>query len=374
MTTEVLSTGRSPRVGVIGGGFMGAVHTRAARAAGAELIGVAASSPESASRAAQELGIPRAYGSAAELIDAPDIDTIHICSPNATHEEFASAALASGKHVVCEKPLAVSVAAARRLQGAAEASGAIATVPFVYRFHPMAREASERIRSGNLGRVFAIHGEYLQDWLLTPQDDNWRVDASLGGPSRAFADIGSHLCDLLEFVTQDRISQLCALTSTVHPSRVRSHNIATEDIAAVAFQTCGGAVGTLLVSQVSAGRKNRLSFEISGENENYVFDQEAPELLWVGRRDGFNAVPRDVAQLTEAAARYSLVPAGHPMGYQDAFNAFVRDSYAAQIGLAPSGLPTFADGVRAAQLTDAVLQSSQTGTWVAVAEQLISAA
>jgi predicted dehydrogenase len=361
-------------VGVIGGGFMAGVHTRAARAAGAEVLGIASSSPESTIRASRELRVPRAYESAADLLNAPDIDTIHICAPNATHEAFATAALANGKHVVCEKPLAVSAAAAGRLQSAAEVSGTVATVPFIYRFHPMAREASERIRSGSLGRIFAIHGEYLQDWLLTPQDDNWRVDATVGGPSRAFADIGSHLCDLLEFVAQDRISRLCALTSTVHASRVRSRDIATEDVAAVAFQTLKGAVGTLLVSQVSAGRKNRLSFEISGENENYVFDQEAPELLWVGRREGFNAVPRDAAQLTEAAARYSLVPAGHPMGYQDAFNAFVRDSYAAQVGPAPSGLPTFADGLRAALLTDAVLRSSETGTWVTVAEALFPAA
>jgi len=363
MTTTVIAADPAPTVGILGGGFMARVHTAAARAAGGSVVGVATSSPESSVRAARTLGIPLAFESAIELIESDEIDTVHICTPNVTHEAFASRAIELGKNVICEKPLATSVAAARELMEHAGASTAASAVPFVYRYHPMVREARARMRRGELGRLFTVRGEYLQDWLWSDDDDDWRVDADRGGPSRAFADIGSHLCDLIEFVTDDRISRVSATASTVHPRRGTAQ-VRTEDAVAVAFETEGGAIGTLLVSQVSAGRKNHLTFEISGQHESLVFDQEQPELLWVGRVGGFTAVPR-VEQLMDAsAAGYSIVPAGHPMGYQDAFNAFVRDVYRSAAGAAVDGIPSFADGYRAAVLTEAVLDSSRRGSWV----------
>ena len=174
------------RAGLIGGGFMGAVHTRAARAAGAEVVAVATSSADGARRAAERLGIPTAAPSVEALL-AMDLDVVHVCSSNGAHLEHALAVLGAGIPVVCEKPLATSTADAARLAAAARDSGLVATVPFVYRFHPMAREARDRVRAG--GRVFTIQGAYLQDWLLEPEDDDWRTDPAAGGPSRAFADM-----------------------------------------------------------------------------------------------------------------------------------------------------------------------------------------
>lgn len=368
MTTNVVTVASVPRVGIVGGGFMAEVHSRAARAAGADIIGVASSSSASARGAAARLAVPAYFDSVDALLESAEVDFVHICTPNETHERFALAALKAGKHVICEKPLATSVAASRQLMEEAAAVGTVAAVPFIYRFHPMVREARARVRAGQLGRTFVIKGEYLQDWLMSNGDDNWRVDTDAGGPSRAFADIGSHLCDLIEFVTGETIRRLNALVSTVHSDRVRTKNIRTEDVVAITVEMSRGAIGTLLISQVSAGRKNRLSFEISGQNESYVFDQEAPEHLWVGRRDGFTAMPREKDLLTAEAARYSTLPAGHPMGYQDAFNAFVADAYRSRDAVMPSGLPTFADGFRATQLTDAVLRSSRTGQWVSTAD------
>jgi predicted dehydrogenase len=343
---------------------MARVHLQAARSAGATVVGIASSSSGNAQLAAARLGIPVAFDSARELVASSKIDTVHVCTPNGTHETFAAAVLEAGKHVICEKPLAMSVDSARDLLNRASDAGTVAAVPFVYRFHPMVREARARVGCGKLGRLFVVHGGYLQDWLLSPDDDDWRVDAQTGGPSRAFADIGSHLCDLIEFVTDDRIARLNAVTRTVHPTRVRTGSVHTEDAAVLMFQTLSGAIGTMLVSQVSAGRKNRLSFEIAGENESLVFDQESPETLWVGRRDGFHVMPRDAALLDASAARYATIPAGHPQGYQDAFNAFVADAYRARHGPVPDGLPTFADGYRAVQLTDAVLRSDRKKQWV----------
>jgi predicted dehydrogenase len=350
--------------GFVGGGFMAEVHSRAARSARARLGGVVASTPERGASAAQRLGIDRGYASLDEMLADPAIDVVHVCTPNAQHAAQALAVIAAGKHVVCEKPLTVTVAEAERLVAAAREANVTATVPFAYRFHPMVREARARVRVGEVGRLFSIHGSYLQDWLLTEDDDNWRVDAEAGGASRAFADIGSHLVDLIEFVTGDRITRVAASKRTFFADRAASTAITTEDAAAVVLETAGGAIGTLLVSQVAPGRKNSLRIEIAGSAESIGFDQENPETLWLGRREASQLVPRDAAVLHEDAARLSLVPAGHPMGYQDAFNGFVADTYAAIAGESPEGLPTFEDGLRAVRITDAVMCAATTGQWI----------
>jgi predicted dehydrogenase len=357
------------RVGIVGGGFMAQAHSRAARNAGADIAGVASSTEASAVAASRRLNVRRAYLSVEALLADDDIDLVHVCTPNVTHASIAKSVLQAGKHVVCEKPLATTSDDARELMQLAQASGLTAVVPFVYRFHPMVREARARVAAGDVGRIFTIQASYLQDWLLSSTDDDWRVDARIGGPSRAFADIGSHLCDLIEFVTNDRIARINALTRTVHPDRVLNTNIDTEDVVAVVFETVGGVVGTLLVSQVAAARKNFLSFEISGESGSLRFDQENPETLWLGGKQGFHRLVRDPQHLTESAARYSILPAGHPQGFQDAFNALIADAYQAAAGDTPDGLPVFADGYRAALLTEAVLKSKSSGGWIDAVEQ-----
>jgi len=372
------------RVAVAGTGFIGAVHAHAARRAGARLVGVAASSAPSAREAARVLGADRGFPDAESLVTAPDVDVVHICTPNHLHAPLVRAALAAGKHVICEKPLAVDAAQASELVQAANAAGMVATVAFVYRFYPLVREARARVASGAAGPVRLVHGTYLQDWLATEDDDNWRVDPERGGPSRAFADIGSHWCDLVEFVTGDRLAAVCAEAVTAVPERVSAegvhafepHTVAgrrdnrravtTEDITVVLFRTRGGVAGSLVVSQVSPGRKNRLQFEIAGAEATLAFDQEQPESLWVGRRDSAEVVVRDAAHLAPEAARYAVLPPGHPQGYQDCFDAFVADTYRAiREGDAAGvdGLPTFADGARAADITDAVLRSAQHHGW-----------
>lgn len=366
MTTDVMDLAPSPRIAIIGGGFMGAVHSRAARAAGATVLGVATSSAAGSARAARQLGFGRAYASVDELLADADVDTVHICTPNTTHAPVAHAAIEAGKNVVCEKPLSTSTSEAARLVDRADRAGVTATVPFVYRYHPMVREARARVASGHVGPLLTIQGAYLQDWLLSETDDDWRVDPGLGGPSRAFADIGSHLCDLVEFITGDRISRLVASKRTFFTERSDHRDITTEDAVALVVQTLSGAIGTLLVSQVAPGRKNRLTVEIAGTAESVLFNQEEPETLWLGRRTGSQVLTRDAAELGPDAARLSLVPAGHPMGYQDAFNAFVADSYAAASGATPEGLPLFSDGLRAVTVTDAVLASAEDGAWVDV--------
>ncbi len=356
-------TSGAPGIGVLGGGFMARVHSRAARSAGARLVAVSASSAESSRRAASSLGFERAAASLKELLADPEVEVVHVCTPNAQHAEQAAAVLAAGKHVVCEKPLATTPADAERLVAAAGSAGRVAAVPFVYRFYPLVREARARFAAGAPGRISTITGSYLQDWLLSADDDNWRVDAAAGGASRAFGDIGSHLVDLLEFVSGERIVALSASTSRLFEER-GGQPVATEDAVALTLRTAGGAIGSLVVSQVAPGRKNRLHLEVAGSAETVGLDTEQPETIWLGRRSGSTLLPRDADQLAPDAARLCSVPAGHPMGYQDAFDAFVADTYAAVRGESPEGLPRFEDGLRAVRLTQAVLDSAAGGRWV----------
>jgi predicted dehydrogenase len=376
-------TAAGVRAGIVGAGFVGRIHARSARLAGGRLVGVVASSPERSEAAASELGAERAFASAEDLIASDDVDVVHVCTPNHLHLPIALAALARGKHVVCEKPIALDVAGAAELYAAAQSSrGTVVTVPLVYRYYPTVREARARLRDGADGDVRLISGGYLQDWLLSADDDNWRVDAELGGASRAFADIGSHWADLVEFVTGHRIASLVARTLIAHPERTHEtdrrsfergagdgavRSVTTEDAALVMFETDRGALGSVVVSQVSAGRKNHLWFEISTAAEGLVFDQERPETLWVGRRDRADVIPRDFTTLAPDAARYVTLPAGHPQGYQDCFDAFVAETYdAIRTGEVADGLPGLADGVRSARLTEAVLESAREGRWTEV--------
>jgi predicted dehydrogenase len=355
------------RVGIIGTGFMARVHAHAIRTAGGTVTRVAGSSPARAKEAAAALGAEEVSASVEELVADPAVDVVSICTPNHLHVPMATAALAAGRHVVCEKPLALGPEDADRLAGLAADAGTVHAVPFVYRYYPTVREARERIARGDAGQLWLLHGSYLQDWLASAGATNWRVDTARGGASRAFADIGVHWCDLMEFVTGHRIVALSAATARAHRERGEgAEPVATEDGACVLFRTDAGAMGSVLVSQVSPGRKNALTFSFDGTEASFAFDQERPETLWVGGTGEDRIVQRDADHLSPAAARYAVLPPGHPQGYQDCFNAFWADVAVAVAGREAPGLPTFGDGLRAARITAAVLASSAGGTWTEV--------
>lgn len=369
------------RAAVVGTGFIGRVHVRCARLAGAEVVGVAASTPERSAEAAQSMQVPRGYASGLEAARDKDVDVIHICTPNAYHMEVAQAALETGKHVICEKPLATSLQDAITLTELARRKGLVGTVPFINRFHPMVREARARVQSDETGKLYLIQGSYLQDWLMQAGDTNWRVDAAAGGASRAFADIGSHLCDLLEWITGERFTSLIATLGTpiaersAAASRVafqasgevkETKPVSTEDVACLILRTDRGTLASLTVSQVSAGRKNRLWFEIDGARQSAIFDLESPEQLWIGKREGTTLFVRDPSQGSPEQKRLTVLPAGHAQGWGDCFEAFVRDSYAAMRGESHQGLPTFADGARSMSIVEAVLRSSAANQWTSI--------
>jgi len=354
------------RAGVIGSGFIAGVHVRAIRDAGYQVVGIASSSMDSATRAADELNIPNAFASWQELIASSEVDVVHICTPNEFHAEIAIASAKANKNIVCEKPIAVSDIEALEIQAEVLSSGVGFAIPYVYRSYSVVREMRTRIQNGEAGAIHLIHGVYLQDWLAAPESNNWRVDSTSGGMSRAFADIGTHWCDLVEFISGDRITSLIANTSVAYETR-GGKKVQTEDIASLLFETANGASGSLIASQVSFGNKNKLELELDGSKASYTFNQEKPDQLLVGGQHSNQVVMRGQETLTASdAKRLSLVPSGHPQGYQDAFNAFVADAYASFQGEVREGVPGLIDGLRSAALIEAVIESATTRAWVQV--------
>ncbi|MBM7798673.1 putative dehydrogenase [Microlunatus panaciterrae] len=367
------------RVAVLGAGMIGEVHRRAAVLGGAEVVGVMASSPDRSKEVAAKWDVEKAYASIDEVASS-DLDAVHICTPNSSHVPYAIQLMEAGKHVLCEKPLGISLADAEQAAAVAERTGVVNTMPFAYRFHPMVREMRARVQSGDFGAVNLIHGSYLQDWLLNPQATSWRVDPTQGGPSRAFGDIGSHWCDLIEWVTGDRIAELVSTTSISIPQRPSKSvasfsgavndsplvDVTTEDSALVLFRTANDIAGSTVISQLSAGRKNRLWVEVDGAKQSAVFDQELAEQLWIGAEEATQLLVRDPTQGSAEQRRLSSLPAGHAQGYAQCFENYVADSYSAIRGEVPDGLPTFADGARAAAICDAMLTSAAEKRWVTV--------
>lgn len=366
------------RVAIVGAGMIGEIHRRAALLAGARVEGVMASTPARSAEVAAQWGVERGYPDIAAVADS-DVDVVHIACPNATHAPYAAAVLAAGKHIICEKPLGISLDEATSMAAQAAAAGVVAAVPFVYRYHPLVREIRARAQQGEFGDWYLMHGSYLQDWMLCPDASSWRVDPVQGGPSRAFADIGSHWCDLVEWVSGERFAEVTAQLAIAVPERPTGHGrsfgaaatgnsapVRTEDSAVVLLRTGTGVLGTLTVSQVAAGRHNRLWFELDGARGSAVFDQENPEQIWLGEPGGARLVARDPSRGSAEQRRLSRLPAGHAQGYAQCFEAFVADSYAAIGGAQPEGLPTFADGLRSARIVDAVMRSAGTGAWTPV--------
>lgn len=351
------------RVGLVGAGRIAHLHASAIRAAGVEIAGVVSSTPERGAEAAERLGVPAAYASVTEMLADESIQAVHITSPNTRHAEQVGEVIAAGRHFVCEKPFVTSLHEAEELRDAAARAGVIGTIAFTYRYHPLAQEARARVAAGELGPLITVRGGYVQDWLLAAPESEWRLDVDRTGPSRAFGDVGSHVVDLLEFVAGERVARLVAVERSVLAGRGQAEE--ADDAIAVALELDGGAIGALLVSQVTAGRGQSLTLELSGHLAGIALDQEEPTVLWKGTAgEGTGStIALTEGGLSAQATRLGFAPTGTVQDYFHSFAAFVRDSYAAMSGEVVDGLPTIDAGVRAVRVGDAVRRSAGNAGW-----------
>jgi predicted dehydrogenase len=375
---------------IVGTGFIGPVHVEALRRLGRPVVGIVGSTAERSQQAAERLNITRDYASFDDLLADPMIQVVHLTSPNRLHFEQCRRAIQAGKHVVCEKPLAMNATETAELVRLADAAPVVTAVNYNVRYYPLCQEARCRIRNGELGRIYHVTGSYLQDWLLHETDFNWRVLADEGGALRAVADIGTHWLDLLTWMTGLEVESICADLRTFLPTRRRpprgsmetfggtldvpssteSVAIDTEDYGSLLLRFRGGASGCLTVSQMSAGHKNCLRFDVAGARGTLAWDSERCNELWLGQRDQPNQLlPRDPALMHQAARSFAGYPGGHSEGFPDTFKQLFRSVYdyiEAGDYRGPRSFPTFADGHREVVLCETVLRSQREGRWIEV--------
>ena len=372
---------------VIGTGFIGTVHVEQLRRIGVRVRGVLGSSPERGEARAQALGVDRAYSSLEAVLDDPAVEVVHVTSPNHLHVPQARQILEAGRHVVCEKPLAMAASDSAGLVELAERSGLVNAVNFNIRFYPLHQHVRELVASGALGDVRFVTGRYFQDWLLLQTDWNWRLDPDKGGSLRAVGDIGSHWLDLATFLTGAQVTAVMAdLTtfiqhreqprgpvetfSTERSADTVERQMATEDAASILLRFANGARGSVSVSQISPGRKNSLQWEIDGSTGSAAWDSESPDHLWLGHRGQPNEIlQRDPALMGDAGRAAAALPGGHVEGFGDTFGALFRAIYSDVIAKRPSERPpyaTFADGHDEVLVGDAVAESARLGRWVEV--------
>jgi len=372
---------------VIGTGFIGTVHVEQLRRIGVRVRGVLGSSPERGQARADALGVERAYESLDALLDDPSVEVVHVTSPNHLHVPQARRILEAGRHVVCEKPLAMAASDSAGLVDLAARSGLVNAVNFNIRFYPIHQHVRELVAAGGLGDVRFVTGHYFQDWLLLQTDWNWRLEPDKGGTLRAVGDIGSHWLDLATFLTGQPVTSVMAdLTtfiaqreeprgpvetfSTERSSDTVERAMATEDTASILLRFANGARGSMAVSQISAGRKNSLQWEIDGSVGSAAWDSETPDHLWLGHRGQPNEIlMRDPGLMGAAGRAAAALPAGHVEGFGDTFGALFRAIYADVLSGRPSDRPpyaTFADGHDEVLVGDAIAESSRNGRWVDV--------
>ena len=378
------------KAAVFGTGFVGRVHLEGIRRLGfVQVYAIGESQKEKARALGEEFHVDKTASDYKLILDDPEVDVVHVCTPNALHFPMVSDALNAGKHVICEKPLSTSVENGLKLAELARQKKLRNCTFHNLRYYPMVQQMRRMREAGELGEILVVQGTYSQDWLLYDTDWNWRIDSKANGPSRCMADIGSHWCDMAEHVTGERITALCADLQTFHKNRKRPTRsietfagktlrpedyeqvpIETEDFGTMIFRmgTEGRIRGSMTASQVAAGRKNRLSIEIYGSKASVAWDQERPDELWVGNRNEPNRVLiKDPSLMREAARPYADLPGGHSEGYDDTFKQVFRRFYHSV--MEPSAqpeYPQFLDGVRQLVILEKELESSAKHGWVEV--------
>jgi predicted dehydrogenase len=378
------------KVGLIGTGYIGMVHLEILRRiVEAEVVAVADSNQALARRAAEKLNIPKFYADADELLADPDVEVVHNCAPNNVHFCINRKAIEMGKDILSEKPLSLDARESAELVRLVDKHKTLTAINFCYRYYPAVQEAAARVRRGDLGDVRAFVGHFLQDWLFYDTDYSWRLDSAVAGRANVIADLGSHWCDLVQFITGQKIAEVMSELHTCIPKRKKPKagplsfsnqrdfeydevDVQLDDFAAMFLRLENGARGNFTTCQVCAGRKVDLELQIFGSKESYAWSHVHPNALWIGRRDRGNETFYESSQLqTEETRKYATLPTGHPMGYHDAVYNLFREYYAA-LGSKREGrdfsvtFPDFHTGHEEMRIIDAAVESAKTERWARV--------
>lgn len=376
---------QSLRAGVIGTGFIAPVHVEALRRLGVTVTAIC-DVADLGAKAAARLAIPQAFADYRDLVACPEVDVVHITTPNRLHCEMSLAALRAGKHVICEKPLAMNTRETARIVQAVRAARRLCAVNYNVRFYPAVLALRRLVERGDLGDILHVNGSYMQDWLFKDTDYNWRLLPKEGGKLRAVADIGTHWMDSASFILGSDIRSVFADLATWHKIRKRplgevqtfakadakmkyaTYTVQTDDFGSVLLRFANGARGNLAVSQVAAGRKNCIRLEIYGSKKSAWWCSEEPEMLHLGNRDGANETAvRATPAFGDGAVGLMDYPPGHVEGFPDTFKMNFRNIYTAIAGVPGERLfASVRDGHQEVAVCEAILQSNQARTWVNV--------
>jgi predicted dehydrogenase len=376
------------KTAVLGAGFMGKVHVEQIRRLGnVEVVALAGVSEEEASSFGARYSIDRTTADWKSLLADPEIQAVHICTPNSLHAPMSKAALEAGKAVLCEKPLTMTVEEARELVDLAKAKNLPNAVNHNLRYYPAVQQIRQMVAHGDLGDILSVNGTYYQDWLLFDTDYNWRVEREANGALRCMGDIGSHWMDMIQHLTGLKITALCADLQIFHKARKKPKGavetftgkklnpedyseipIDTDDFGSVLLRLGDRTRGVFSVSQLASGCKNRFQFEIFGTKKGVAWNQERPDELWIGERNSPNQIiVKDPSLYYPAAAAFADLPGGHSEGYDDAHKQLYKRFYAKVADPnAPEDYPTFADGLWGMQLLAKALESHESQAWVTV--------
>jgi len=385
-----MKNGQKLNVGIIGAGFIGEEHIEAVnRTFIGNVAAIAENDLVKAKIKAEKMGISKYYDDYQLLLKDEAIDVVHICTPNSCHFEMTEKALKANKHVICEKPLTLTVNEAKKILDLAKKMNRVHAIHFNIRYYPLIRHAKACVDRGDIGKINVITGSYLQDWLFYETDYSWRLESEQSGNTRAIGDIGTHWMDLVEYVSGCQITEVMADMETIHKTRKKPKSsieswsgklvkameydevlIDTEDYATVLLNFDNGAKGCYTVNQMAAGRKNRVYFEINGSKASLVWDSETPNELIIGKRDeGNEMIIRDPSLVYPEARQIIALPGGHNEGFADTSKQLFKEVYTYIIEgdyRKPKKFPDFKEGFREVQLCDAIFNSGQLRQWVKV--------
>lgn len=372
-------------VGVIGVGFIGKQHIEAIRRIPkTKIIGIVQDNYDLAKEIAGTYDIEHYYDNMEDLLKLENLDVVHICTPNYLHYPMAKKIIEAGINVFCEKPLSLTSSEAYELSELCKEHNVKSAVNLNYRGNVMVKEMSHRVRNGMIGKPLIGQAQYVQDWLMYDTDYDWHFNPDLVGPSRAVADIGTHLFDLIQYVYGEKIVKVFCELVIAYPYRkereqlgetfslkygdvIATKEVVNEDAAFLIVELESGVKVSMDISQITGGYKNAVELVVSGSQSSLTWNQEIADKLVVGKRDSGNEIIyADQKYVSKEVRDYISLPNGHAVGWADAFKNSIYSFYRSFESDEDNEHVDFTEGYYLMKLVEAALESNKIKGWVVV--------